>query len=98
MKYLVYVGRQRLRNGKVVDRVRVVRLRGLKSPRIVDKTLDKATRRGIVTIAHRVRMTARNGRHYYITKKFSLTLGDVKNLKSIKITSNPPPGPRMDFK
>ena len=98
MKYLVYKGKQRLRNGKIVDRTRVVRLRGVKSPRIVGRALDKATQRGIITISHRVRMTARNGRHYYVNRKFSLALGDIKTLKSARITSNPPAGPRMDFR
>jgi len=84
MKYLVYEGYGKTRAGARYKKIRAIKLKGLKNPRIVDIKIDKPTKRGIVTIEHKVIIPKtkipkttyrRNGivhRKAYIRKRYSV--------------------------
>ena len=94
--YIVYRGVQRYRNGQVKARIRVRKIRNL--PRGAKPRLVKLTKRGgdiFATIRYSAVFTARNGRKYRRPIERDIHLGKG-NVESVRITRNPPPGPRVD--
>ena len=96
--YIVYRGLQRYRDGSVKPRVRVRKIRDI--PRGARPRIVKAKKRGgdlFVTIKYRATFTARNKRKYKRTVLRDIHLGRG-DPSSVKITRNPPKGPKVDRK
>ena len=106
--YLVYTGLQRYRDGSLKPRVRVVRLgRFPDKPRIVNIEIDEPTRRGVVHLeathyipekTYRRKGKRVHRRAYLLIRRFSVSLGDLLVNKPVKITTNPPKAPLMEFR
>jgi len=93
--YIVYRGRQRYRDGSERPRVRVKKLRGkgIKNPRIVSKHYEAGDL--WVTIEYTKRVRTRGG--HYVERKFKRDVHLGKGSReSVRLTTRPPKGPKID--
>ena len=95
--YIVYRGVQRYRNGKVKPRTRVRKIRNVEGrPKIVGKRIQGGDL--WVTIKAPQTYTLRNGRKVKRVKVRDIHLGKATSTRSVRITTKPPKGPKIDRK
>ena len=102
--YIVYKARARARDGSLYMRTYVRKLRNLLGKRLIGRPklsrlfYDKTTDHYLVDVFYVVRHKYRGGIKHLRDHRFTVVLAQGKGarIKNVRLTQNPPSGPKID--